>query len=158
MSNSASISAAKKRRGGAPPPLPTSGGGGQNMSLPPGLPPNFRQLPPHIQQQLFQQLQQKMNPAMAAAKVASPQAPTPMHHPQVVQGQAQQHAQQQAMAAQQGYNVPGATGLSQAYTGSNWQPPRWMFNGVMLGVLDFANEIWPEDCPDKTHFILKYSE
>lgn len=100
MSNSASISAAKKRRGGAPPPLPTSGGG-QNMSLPPGLPPNFRQLPPHIQQQLFQQLQQKMNPAMAA-KVASPQAPTPMHHPQVVQGQTQAQAQGQGV----GNNVP----------------------------------------------------
>ena len=105
MSNSASISAAKKRRGGAPPPLPTSGGGAQNMSLPPGLPPNFRQLPPHIQQQLFQQLQQKMNPAMAAAKVASPQAPTPMHHQPVVQGQAQQHTQPQGQGV--GNNVPG---------------------------------------------------
>ena len=69
----------------------------------------------------------------------------------------QQQAQQQAMAAQQAYGV-GQQGMSQAYTGSNWQPPKWMFNGVMLGVLDFANEIWPEDCADKTAFVLKYSE
>jgi hypothetical protein len=67
MSNSASISAAKKRRGGVPPPM--GSGPGQGMSLPPGLPPNFRQLPPQIQQQLFQQLQQR---AAAAAKSAPP--------------------------------------------------------------------------------------
>jgi len=73
MSNSASISAAKKRRGGAPPPMGNGGGPGpgQAMSLPPGLPPNFRQLPPHIQQQLFQQLQQRAM-AAAAAKIVPP--------------------------------------------------------------------------------------
>ena len=78
MSNSASISAAKKRRGGAPPLMP--GGGGQNMSLPPGLPPNFRQLPPQVQQQFFQQLQQRANAAAmtaAAQKVAPPPVPKP---------------------------------------------------------------------------------
>ena len=84
MSNSASISAAKKRRGGAPPPMP--GGGGQIMSLPPGLPPNFRQLPPQVQQQLFQQLQQRANAAAAlkAAPPAVPKPPTP--HPPTQQG------------------------------------------------------------------------
>jgi hypothetical protein len=71
MSNSASISAAKKRRGGMPPPMTGGPGGpGQQMSLPPGLPPNFRQLPPQIQQQLFQQLQQR-----AAAAAAMPPKP-----------------------------------------------------------------------------------
>lgn len=78
MSNSASISAAKKRRGGAPPPMP---GGGPPMNLPPGLPPNFRQLPPHIQQQLFMQMQQKANAAAAAAAAAPKQAPPPSMPP-----------------------------------------------------------------------------
>jgi len=88
MSNSASISAAKKRRGGGPPPIgggpgpgpgPGQGQGqGQGMSLPPGLPPNFRQLPPHVQQQLFQQLQQR---AAAAAKSAPPPPPPPQQAP-----------------------------------------------------------------------------
>jgi hypothetical protein len=75
MSNSASISAAKKRRGGMPPPM--TGGPGQQMSLPPGLPPNFRQLPPQIQQQLFQQLQQR-----AAAGAAASMPPKPATAPQ----------------------------------------------------------------------------
>ena len=84
MSNSASISAAKKRRGGGPPPIgggpgPGPGQGqGQGMSLPPGLPPNFRQLPPHVQQQLFQQLQQR---AAAAAKSAPPPPPPQQQAP-----------------------------------------------------------------------------
>jgi hypothetical protein len=85
MSNSASISAAKKRRGGGPPPI---GGGpgpgqGQGMGLPTGLPPNFRQLPPQVQQQLFQQLQQRAAAAAAAAKSAPPppQAPQSMPPP-----------------------------------------------------------------------------
>ena len=77
MSNSASISAAKKRRGGGPPLMgggPGQGQGqGQAMSLPPGLPPNFRQLPPQVQQQLFQQLQQRAAAAAAAKSAPPPQ-------------------------------------------------------------------------------------
>lgn len=83
MSNSASISAAKKRRGGGPAPIgggPGQGQGqGQGMSLPPGLPPNFRQLPPQIQQQLFQQLQQRAAAAAAAAKSGPPPPPHGQH-------------------------------------------------------------------------------
>ena len=77
MSNSASISAAKKRRGGGPPIMGGGPGQGQGMSLPPGLPPNFRQLPPQIQQQLFQQLQQR---AAAAAAAGAKSAPPPQQH------------------------------------------------------------------------------
>lgn len=94
MSNSASISAAKKRRGGMPPPM-TGGPGqpGQQMSLPPGLPPNFRQLPPQIQQQLFQQLQQRAaaasasmppKPATAPQQSSMPPAPLPTRNPMSV--------------------------------------------------------------------------
>ena len=79
MSNSASISAAKKRRGGGPPLMGGGPGQGQGMSLPPGLPPNFRQLPPQVQQQLFQQLQQRAAAAAAAAKSAPPPPPPQQH-------------------------------------------------------------------------------
>jgi hypothetical protein len=85
MSNSASISAAKKRRGGMPPPM--AGGPGQQMSLPPGLPPNFRQLPPQVQQQLFQQLQQRMaasaspKPVSASQPQSMPPAPLQTRNP-----------------------------------------------------------------------------
>jgi hypothetical protein len=71
MSNSASISAAKKRRGGLPPPMGNGGGPGLGMNLPPGLPPNFRQLPPQVQQQIYHQLQQRAM-AAAAAKIVPP--------------------------------------------------------------------------------------
>ena len=59
MSNNASLSAAKRRRGGGPPPMSpqTSVAGGGN--LPPGLPPNFRQLPLPVQQQILRQIQQR---------------------------------------------------------------------------------------------------
>ena len=90
MSNSASISAAKKRRGGGPPLM--GPGQGQAMSLPPGLPPNFRQLPPQVQQQLFQQLQQR---AAAAAAAGAKSAPPP-----------QQHAQQSMPPAPQQTRIP----------------------------------------------------
>jgi hypothetical protein len=53
-----------------------SGGGGGAVNLPPGLPPNFRQLPPQVQQQLFQQLQQRAA-AANAQKAASPSQPQP---------------------------------------------------------------------------------
>lgn len=62
------------------------------------------------------------------------------------------------LSAQQAY-TPGGQGMSQGiYQGTNWQPPKWMFDGAMMNVIDFANKIWPEDCADKTAFVLKYSE
>jgi hypothetical protein len=69
-----------------------------------------------------------------------------------------QQAQQQAMAAQQAYNV-GAQGMSQGtYPGQNWQPPKWMFAGEIMSFEKFVEKIFPEDCADKTAFVLKYSE
>ena len=93
MSNSSSLSAAKRRRGGGPPIGPPHGappgtqgppqmGGGGGGILPPGLPPNFRQMPPQLQQQILRQIQQRMMQAQQ-------------------QHQAQQQAQAQAQAQQQ---------------------------------------------------------
>ena len=67
---------------------------------------------------------------------------------------AQQASQLQAMAQQQAQQGLGMSGSLQQGV---YQMPRWMFNGVVLSILDFANEIWPEDCAEKTHFVLKYS-
>ena len=99
MSNSASLSAAKRRRGGGPPlgqplmqgqaspiaqgPPPQAGG-----NLPPGLPPNFRQMPPQLQQQILRQMQQRM-----------------MQIQQAQQAQQQQQAQQAPGGAK---NIPVA--------------------------------------------------
>ena len=100
MSNSSSLSAAKRRRGGGPPigPLPgappgTQGppqmGGGGGGILPPGLPHNFRQMPPQLQQQILRQIQQRMMQAQ-------------QQHPQ--QQHPQQHLQQHPVDAHQ--NIP----------------------------------------------------
>jgi len=59
-------------------------------------------------------------------------------------------AQQQAMIGQQQMSAGAMQGIS--------QPMRWMFDGILLSTIDFANKIWAEDCPDKTHFVLKYSK
>ena len=110
MSNSASISAAKKRRGGLPPPMGNGGGPGQAMSLPPGLPPNFRQLPPHIQQQLFQQLQQRAMAAAAAKIVPPPPQGPPMQPMQPMQHMPPAPMQMRAATPGVGnttINVPG---------------------------------------------------
>jgi len=35
--------------------------------------------------------------------------------------------------------------------------PQWVFNGVTCNSpRDMANIIWPTDCAEKTHFLLKY--
>lgn len=89
MSNSASLSAAKRRRGGGPPVGPSPGapgapgasgaqgappqmGGG---NLPPGLPPNFRQMPPQLQQHILRQMQQRMIQPQAQAQSQYQQQP-----------------------------------------------------------------------------------
>jgi delta 1-pyrroline-5-carboxylate dehydrogenase len=67
----------------------------------------------------------------------------------------QYYAQQASQAQQQ-----AAQNMSQgSYVGQTpWQAPKWMFNGTILSSIDMANAIWPDDCPDKTAFVLKYSE
>lgn len=39
----------------------------------------------------------------------------------------------------------------------DYEPLLWMFNGEELTVGDFANKVWPVDCPDKTTFLLRYA-
>lgn len=37
------------------------------------------------------------------------------------------------------------------------QTPQWVFNGVICkSARDMANIIWKTDCPEKTHFLLKF--
>ena len=74
MSNNASLSAAKRRRGGAPPPMSSAQPPGTPgvVNLPPGLPPNFRQLPPQIQQQMLRQIQQRGPPPSTLPQSSSP--------------------------------------------------------------------------------------
>lgn len=69
--------------------------------------------------------------------------------------QNQAQAQQAAMAAQQAYGV----GMSQGtYNGQPFTAPKWMFNGKMMNFQEFVNTVFPDDCAEKTAFVLKYSE
>lgn len=34
--------------------------------------------------------------------------------------------------------------------------PDWVFNGVTYSARDFADAVWPDDCAEKTAFVLKY--
>ena len=45
---------------------------------------------------------------------------------------------------------------NQALTQAIMNRPVWMFDGVQCNVRTMADKIWPTDCPDKTHFLLKY--
>lgn len=65
----------------------------------------------------------------------------------------QSSAQAQAIAQQQAYGANMAAGHSQ-----QWRPPKWMFNGKTMEFTEFVNTMFPEDTPEKTAFILKYSE
>ena len=64
---------------------------------------------------------------------------------------AQQYSQyggqmSQSLAQQQLYNAA----MMQNQT-------KWMFNGVYCsGPREMADIIWANDCPEKTHFLLKY--
>ena len=79
MSNNASLSAAKRRRGGGPPPMSpqTSVAGGGN--LPPGLPPNFRQLPLPVQQQILRQIQQRGSTPSVVPSSSQANIPIPVN-------------------------------------------------------------------------------
>lgn len=36
-------------------------------------------------------------------------------------------------------------------------PPVWVFAGRPCTMTQFADQIWPEPCADKTHFVLKWT-
>jgi hypothetical protein len=80
-------------------------------------------------------------------------------------GLLQNAAQQNAMAQQAAQNVQQGLGIMSAgsYQGISqpmrWNPTlRWMVDGVMLEFKDFVDIVFPEDTPDKTMFVLKYSK
>lgn len=66
---------------------------------------------------------------------------------------------QSAIGLQNGYNSQ----LAQAQLAHQYRQqiatatkPTWVFNGKSCTVREMADEIWHTDCPEKTHFILKY--
>ena len=80
--------------------------------------------------------------------------------------QQQALAQQSAMnQAQQGYGMSaGPMGqqqsLANAYAAQqalNRWDAKWVINGEIMKFDEFVNKIFPEDCKEKTWFLLKYN-
>lgn len=69
--------------------------------------------------------------------------------------------QQMAMnASQQQYSPQQLAAMQQqaSQVANMWQQRRnWMINGSLMSMDEFANEMWPEECAEKTFFYLKYS-
>ena len=61
-------------------------------------------------------------------------------------------------------NPQNAYGMSQAQQSAMQQQynhaltPKWMINGQAMTFETFVNTIFPEDCPEKTFFLLKFSK
>ena len=71
-------------------------------------------------------------------------------HNNNVQGLGQMMPNQSAAQAQQQlYNqMMGAR--------NQFKPPRWMIDGKPLTFKEFCDTIYPDDCAEKTHLILKF--
>ena len=62
------------------------------------------------------------------------------------QGMTQQLATQQySMAQKKQFN-------------QDWVERRYMIDGKYMSLREFVDFIWPEDCPDKTFFVLKHTK
>lgn len=75
---------------------------------------------------------------------------TPQQVAQMYNGYNSQSAQQQA-ANQYGQMIANL-GRSQSITA------RWMFDGQLMDLVDFANAVFGKDTPEATHFVLKHSK
>ena len=65
-------------------------------------------------------------------------------HPQMA---AQQHASQMSQMANLGRTNHAI-----------WAEQRYMIDGKYMSLQEFMDFIWPEDCPDKTFFALKFTK
>jgi len=95
----------------------------------------------------FSHTPQNMTQSLAANPIP---ALTPQQVAQMYNGYNSQSAQNQA-AYQYGQMIAGL-GRSQAATA------RWMFDGKIMDLVAFANEVFGEDTPEATHFVLKHSK
>jgi hypothetical protein len=62
----------------------------------------------------------------------------------------QQGIQNQAQQAMYNQHIAGL--------GKSRKPKRFMIEGREMDLLEFANTLFPEDCPEKTYILLKFKE
>lgn len=64
-------------------------------------------------------------------------------------------------AQQNGHWAQGAAAqqhLMSIHARNNQPLPRWIFNGQPMDFDEFVEAVFPEDCPQKTFFVLKYKK
>jgi hypothetical protein len=84
---------------------------------------------------------------------------TQTYHP--LQGQSQQQIHNQMMAARNQYQLSQAQSQQQLYNQmmsarNQFKPARWMLDGEAMTFKEFCDAIYPDDCAEKTHLILKF--
>ena len=90
-------------------------------------------------------------PGMSQSLAANPiSALSAQQIAQMYNGYNSQSAQNQA--ANQYQHMIAGLGRSQAATA------RWIFDGRIMDLVAFANEVFGEDTPEATHFVLKHSK
>lgn len=68
--------------------------------------------------------------------------------------QAQQGYTQQQLAAMQAQQLRAFN----MYAQQQVEMHKWVIDGRHMTMKQFADTLWPEDCPDRTMFYLKYSK
>jgi len=79
---------------------------------------------------------------------------------QLAQQSAQQSYQIYNQYAQQAMNQQYAAQQHRAYNMARdqWIDQRYMIDGKYMSLQEFVDFIWPEDCPEKTFFVLKHTK
>jgi hypothetical protein len=76
-------------------------------------------------------------------------------------GQLAQQAHNQFGSAYNAYAQQGAAAQMANLGRTNhaiWAEQRYMIDGRYMTLQNFVDYIWPEDCPDKTFFVLKHTK
>ena len=92
--------------------------------------------------------QQAYNPNASALQNAHPMNTQQLAHyaQQAFNNQYAQHA-----AAYQHQNI-------QASLGKQNKPKRFMIQGKLMDLTEFLDTLYPEDCPERTYILLKFTE
>jgi hypothetical protein len=60
--------------------------------------------------------------------------------------------------AQMSMHPQYATQQQRQFNAAAWPEQRWMIDGKYMTLREFVDFIWPEDCADKTFFVLKHTK
>jgi hypothetical protein len=103
---------------------------------------------------------QGMSPAQQAAHTQATMNVMQANHTQAMAlQQLSQQAQNQFGNAYNAYAQQGLAAQQQSqFNAAAWPEQRWMIDGKYMSLHQFVDFMWPEDCADKTFFLLKHTK